>query len=74
MRFQKFDSPYYAAIDRVSRILSPKTIYRVLTEGRYEFQRLPPDVFAAACIIVCLHKICQSPAGLFMFASCYEQR
>ncbi|OYE02968.1 hypothetical protein CDG79_21105 [Nostoc sp. 'Peltigera membranacea cyanobiont' 232] len=70
MRFKKFDNPYHAAIDRVSRILSPKTIYRILTEGYFlGFQKLPPDVFVAACIIVCLHRICHSLHALFSFAN-----
>ncbi len=70
MPFKKFDNLYYAAIDRVSRILSPKTIYKILTEGYFlGFQKLPPDVFVAACIIVCLHRICKSPSALFTFAN-----
>ncbi|MEH2032888.1 MAG: hypothetical protein V7K67_25225 [Nostoc sp.] len=70
MQFKQFDSPYHAAIDRVSRILSPKTIYRILTEGYcLGFQKLPPDVFVAACIIVCLHRICNSPSALFTFGN-----
>ncbi len=70
MRFRKFDNPYHAAIDRVSRILSPKTIHRILLEPYYlGWQKLPPDTFVAACIIVCLHRICKSSLALFSFAS-----
>ena len=70
MRFRKFDNPYHAAIDRVSRILSPKTIHTVLTEGYFcNFQKLPPDVFVAACINVCLHRISKSPLSLFTFGN-----
>lgn len=69
MPFRKFDNPYHAAIDRVSRVLSPKTIHRVLTQGYCNFQKLPLDVFAAACIIVCLHRISKSPLALFTFGN-----
>ncbi|MEH2068906.1 MAG: hypothetical protein V7K47_12220 [Nostoc sp.] len=72
MVFKKFDSPYHAAIDRASRILSPGTIHKILAESYFGFQKLPPDIMAAACIIVCLHRICQSSTALFVFANCYK--
>jgi hypothetical protein len=70
MQFKIFDNPYHAAIDRVSRTLSPTTIYRILSEPYYlGWQKLPADVFVAACIIVCLHRICRSPLALFAFGN-----
>lgn len=58
MKYQVFENPYDAVVDRVSRCLGSKTLVKFVTgEYRIDFQKQPPDVFISACILVLLHRM-----------------
>lgn len=57
MKYQIFDNPYDAVVNRVSRCLGSKLLVKFLTgEYRIGFQKQPPDVFISACILVLLRR------------------